>query len=118
MEQYKAGHTNEVKYAENSALDAILTPLLENRIMQGEASPGIMEIERLRQIAINCDRKQMTIQEFANSITLEFLKLRLPMSVLQEISLDQMARMISVTLTTTPLPKARMQELWKYLLES
>lgn len=105
-------------YSEGSLLDEVIRPLLENRITHGDVEFKRSDIEKLRQVAVESHRLQLTLQEFSNAITLEFLKLRLPATVLNEVSLEKMSQLISGTLTNSPLCNSRMVELWEYLLEN
>ncbi len=104
--------------SEYKLVDDLLTPMLEASMGQGRSALSADDLDRLRQVAINSDAEGATLQQFAISLVKEFLKFRLPLSVLAEVSPENMATLIGESLSRDPYSKQRLSEFRKYLLES
>jgi hypothetical protein len=100
----------------DEAKDA-LTPVLEATLLQGKRPVSPEEWRCLRQIAARHPSQGRSFEEFAIELVAEFLRGRLPASVVEGETFERMSRAIGGTLCSDPVSKQRLIELQKQLLE-
>jgi hypothetical protein len=94
-----------------------LTSILQSHWGQGQKPIAEEDWQHLRHVARQLSASGCSFSDFIVAIIAEFLRRRLPASVLSQTSLDRMSLTIGATLCADPSSKQRLLALQEQLLK-